>query len=716
MPELVHPAWLWALAALAVPLVLHLLKRRATAPREFPPAVLLEPGAERAARARRLRELLLLAARMALLAALVLTFARPRLLLPPAEGQPAADRPALALVAVIDDSPSSSRPADPAAPSGPTRLDRALAEARAALAALGPGSEAAAVFASGRSLGPAAAADLAAKLAGPAGGAAALADMGRALAAAPEFLGAMEPLAPAALILSDGEAGALPAGAAERLARRARLAGVDLGAAGVGDDWAVLGARLDRTRLVAGEPAALLARVGRAPGAAPAGSATRRLELVLDGVAVAWREVSLPAGAEAEVELEFAPAAGAHLGELRLAGADNWALNDRLPVALAASAAPPVAVLAHRRELSGAAEAARLALSAGPGAERKAFLAEAVSAEAAALEDFAKFRAFLLVGPPRLPAAVAARLARAAATEGAGIVVLASDPDALNALAAALNLPAPAAAGKPVEFPAPARLAPTEAGAALFEPFKAAARAPVFRRALRLNPGDSRVLARLGPAGGELAGLIERPLGRAAVLVLASGPEAGWSDLARREQAGLFVPLMHELAARAAALPEAELAAGPGATVDIRVAERERAARLWLVDAAGLRVPAGAPDAELRVRFQAPERPGAWRVISEIDGAPAAERALAVRLPPEELAGRREPAERLSALAVDSAAALGRLEADRRTGRELTAPLALLALALVAVELLAARLAAPVPPAAPGAEAPARAKRGRAGS
>lgn len=715
MLEFLHPAWLWALAALGVPLGLHLLQRRTTLPRDFPPAVLLEAGAARAARTRRLRELLLLAARVALLAAVVLCFSRPAMLAPPEEVK-AADRPALGLVAVIDDSPSSGRPADPADARGPTRLSRGLAEAHTALEALGAGSEAAVLLASGRSLGPGEPAEVSSALAAFTAQArpSPLADMGRALAAAAEFLEAMRPLPGAVLVLGDCEAGSLPAEPLESLARRARLAGVDLGAAGTGDDWAILGARLAAPRLVAGEPATVLARVERAPAEGRPGPALRRLELVLDGVATAWQDLSLERGQETEVELEFSVAAGAHLGELRLAGADPWPANDHLPVAVAAAAPPRVTVIAERRELARAAESVRLALSAGPGAERKAFLADVIAGESVALTDLSASRAFLLVGPPRLPAAAAARLARAAAA-GAGMVILASDPAALDELAVPLGLPVPAAAARVEELERPARLAPTEAGAALFAPFRGAAGSSCFRRALRLSAGGGRVLAQLRGAGPELPGLVEHSFGRAAVLVLASGPQQGWSDLAAREQAPLFVPLVHELAARAAGLAEAEIVAAPGATLELAASGRERGSRCWLLDAAGLRTPAGAPDAALRLHLAAPAWPGAFCLVSETEGLVAAERGLAVRLPAAELAGRRERAEHIAAFVAGSGAAMNWIEADRRAGRDLSGWLAAAALGLLVLELLAARLAPSPGPAAaePPEVSAAREKRGR---
>ena len=721
MIDFAHAAWLWTLGALAVPVALHLFARRAAVPVDFPPAVLLEKDTARAARARRLKELLHLVLRLALVACLALCFARPRLpwLAGGAGGsaEGGAEAP-VALVLVVDDSPSTSRPSDPVLRDGDTRLDRALAAAREALLSLPSESEASAVFASGRCLGPASPGEIAAEL--PAAKVSPRARMDRALAAVPEFLAASEPLEPFVMVLSDCEAGSLPEAVLRELAAEAKITVFDAGRAGPGDDWALLGARPDRPRLVAGEEAAVLVRLARAPGDAP--EATRRLELILDGVAVAWRDVELAAGAEAEIALPLAISEGTHLGELRLAlsETDPWKANDRLPAAFTAAAAPRVAVIARREALSGAGRAVHLALSAGPGRERKAFHAELLAPESAALADFSLFRTFVLVGPPELDGESIARLARTVAA-GAGLVILAEDPAALELLAAEFNLPGPPAEREPVVFEPAARLAPAEADELFFRPLGASAGpggAEVFRRALRLRVDKGRVLAWLRSPGREVPGIVERSLGRGTVLLVASGPGRRFSALAEREQAGFFVPLMHELAARAAGLPGSGLSAGPGEAVKVEIPGRERAASFWLTDDRGLRLPAGHLDAEGRLHFSASREPAAYRLISEHEGRILTSRALSVHLDAGELSGRREPDERIAAFAAAEGAGPAGISGDRSGGFELAGALAVIALALLACEILAGFLTAQPkpPPDAAGPPGPASQKRGRAGA
>jgi hypothetical protein len=706
MIEFEHAAWLWGLLALAFPVLLHLLGRRAVPPKDFPPAVLLEKAGARRITSRRIKEIVLLALRMLLLAAVVLAFARPRV--PEKSAAVEGKTAPTALVLVIDDSLSMTRPADPARPRGPSRFARALEAAGDALGRLGPGSEAAVVFASGRSAGPALPSELAAELSGRGGSR--RADLGRALEAAPQFLEAMAPLDPAVLVVSDCEVGALSEDVLSALRKVARVSVLDVGASGAGDDWALVGARLDRRRLVAGEDVEVLVGLARSPGEGAV--AVRQLQLVLGGQAVAWRAVSLAAGAEVEVPLGFSVGGGTHLGELRLVGADSWVHNDHLPVALSARRPARVAVICAQRDIDGAGRAVRLALSAGPGEERKAFLAETLAARAAALSADSGYRAFVLIGPPRMAEASRARLARAVAG-GAGAVLLCEDPAALGELAVALGLPVPPCAEKLVRVESNARLVPERAGEDLFATFRPAAAADVFRRTLELKPGGGTVLARMRAPGLDLPGLVEHDLGRGPVITLSSSPAGRYSRLAGREHANLFVPLMHELTGRAAGLTPAETAASPGSAVRIAALPQERAARFWLYGASGLRSPLGSPDEKLRLHLTAPERPGAYRLLSESDARPLAERALAVRDDPAELSGRRPAAAADAGRSLEVRAALGAVTRGAGRGRELASTLAALGLLLLLVEALAGFVAAGRP-ARRDEDLPARKKRGRA--
>ena len=72
-----YPAFLIATAAVAIPVVLHLMRRRTHLVVDFPAVRLLKKAPVENQRRRRLRELLLLALRMLALALLAFAFARP---------------------------------------------------------------------------------------------------------------------------------------------------------------------------------------------------------------------------------------------------------------------------------------------------------------------------------------------------------------------------------------------------------------------------------------------------------------------------------------------------------------------------------------------------------------------------------------------------------------------------------------------------------------
>ena len=117
-----YPAFLIGALAAALPIVLHLLRRDVAPEVPFTAVHLLRRSPLEQTRRRRLRDLLLLAARVAALVLLALAFARPYL-------TASAAGPMLEIIAV-DRSSSMS---------GPGRFERAQAEARAAIAAVGRG-------------------------------------------------------------------------------------------------------------------------------------------------------------------------------------------------------------------------------------------------------------------------------------------------------------------------------------------------------------------------------------------------------------------------------------------------------------------------------------------------------------------------------------------------------------------------------------------------
>ncbi len=121
-----HPLALLGLAAAAIPALLHLLERRIPPEAEFPPLRHITEAERQSARRLKLRHLLLLLLRTALLALIVLAAARP---LVPARLTSATVHQPTALVVILDNSVSSGVVVD-----GRPVLDRLRAVARGSLA------------------------------------------------------------------------------------------------------------------------------------------------------------------------------------------------------------------------------------------------------------------------------------------------------------------------------------------------------------------------------------------------------------------------------------------------------------------------------------------------------------------------------------------------------------------------------------------------------
>ena len=126
-----HPAYLWGLFALAVPILVHLFNRRRPRPLEFGAIEFVLRSQRQKARRLRLRQLLLLALRCLLIAGVALALARPSL--EPRGAQAAVARGPQATALVVDASLSMRYRRG-----SQTLFSRARNEALAALDRLGP--------------------------------------------------------------------------------------------------------------------------------------------------------------------------------------------------------------------------------------------------------------------------------------------------------------------------------------------------------------------------------------------------------------------------------------------------------------------------------------------------------------------------------------------------------------------------------------------------
>ncbi|MGH7520062.1 MAG: BatA domain-containing protein [Gemmatimonadales bacterium] len=122
----IHPLALLGLAAAAIPALLHLLQRRIPPELDFPPVRYLSAAERESARRLRLRHLLLLLLRTALIVAIVLAAARP--LVRVRGGSSGGAHAPTAVVTILDNSPSTGAMVD-----GGLVLDRLRVAARASM-------------------------------------------------------------------------------------------------------------------------------------------------------------------------------------------------------------------------------------------------------------------------------------------------------------------------------------------------------------------------------------------------------------------------------------------------------------------------------------------------------------------------------------------------------------------------------------------------------
>src|SRR6267143_2886987 len=122
----IHPLALLGLAAAAIPALLHLLQRRIPPELDFPPVRYLSTAERESARRLKLRHLLLLILRTALIVTIVLAAARPLIPVRGAAGGGAHEP--TALVVILDNSPSSGAVVD-----GGIMLDRLRAAAQSSV-------------------------------------------------------------------------------------------------------------------------------------------------------------------------------------------------------------------------------------------------------------------------------------------------------------------------------------------------------------------------------------------------------------------------------------------------------------------------------------------------------------------------------------------------------------------------------------------------------
>ncbi len=633
-----NPNILWALAGVAVPVLIHLLHRRRAADIDWGAMRFLLAGVARHSRRVRVEALLLLAARCGLIALVVLAVARPFFRDRQIVGQ--TDQPR-DMAIVIDASLSMTVSVE-----GRTNFQRAIDEARSVLAACRPGDAVSLVLA-----GP----TVRTVVAKPTSDLAAVAE---ALGRLTPTAGAMRPLeametAAAALgeghntvkrivVITDGHAAGWDPAAARRW--RYLAEGLDelatepiiiVRTLGVPDEWANLAVgrlRTDRKIIGTDRAMTLSARIVNT-GLQPL--APGEVQLRIDGVAhppTMAAEPIAPGGAETITFDHTFTTPGPHLLIVRLATeddlpGDNQAacvvdVREKLDV-LIADGAP------SSRPLAGQGDFLRIALTRSAAADRPALIAAKVvdAADLAAEETFTPYAAVMLANVPALPKAVAARLAEYVHA-GGGLMVA---PGGLVQPAFYNSWADPNGAAL-----LPARFAGTVDDTANDDGTgrPAAGGADVFAKALGADAYDFARLAvrrhwRLRPAAdAEVAAALEsgdpllalRAAGQGRVALLAIPADDDWTNLAGLD---CLTPLAHELTYYLAGDRDAPPALLPGQRWLYSLPDSAEAGGEYLVvtpDGRRVRQTVRHTDSGPRIAFDQTYTPGLYRLIGPDGG------------------------------------------------------------------------------------------------
>lgn len=520
---LLAPWFLAGMALLSLPVWLHLLRRRHSPPREFSSLMLFEQRLQSSVRRRRLRYLLLLALRCLLLASLVLAFARPYWETAQAG---AGDR----LVVLALDESFSMRQGD--------RMARAKAAALAELAR-GPAGQRLQVIAFSsrvRLLNDAAPDATAARAAiqslEPGDSSSSYGELVRALRAlAQEGKCAVE-----AHVFTDLQRSSLPPSYRDlALPAGVRLAIHPVAETVVGNR--TLEAVRAPARVYGPEPVRIEATLASFGAAA----ARVRVSLWLDGRRVESRETDLAVNGRAVVEFT-APQLrhGVNRGEVRIETADAFSADDQRRFAIERSDLLPV-LFVHEAGERRARLYFRTALESSPG---NAFRLEEVSLEQAAERDPARYAFVVLSDAGWLPGSFLSGLR--AYLERGGAVWLALGP-AVAARGRAPLLEEPVTGnGRRGGFQAIGDLDashPALSHTGRWEGVK-------FYGAVRLDPGQGRVLARLEDGTPVL---IEKRIGAGRLLIFTSTFDNLANDLPLH---AAFVPFIERTAAYLAGLEE----------------------------------------------------------------------------------------------------------------------------------------------------------------
>jgi hypothetical protein len=528
--SLLAPWFLAGLAALAVPVVIHLINRERKTVVPFPSLMFIQRVPYKSVRRQKLRHLLLFALRCLALALFVAAFARPFL---ERAGGVAAGGGARDRVVLLDRSYSMGYG---------TRWDAARDSARAAIAELGPADRVTLV----------AFANDAATLNEPA---ATHAEVERALsrvtlsAEGTRFGAALklagDILAPSTLpnrdivLVSDFQRRGWSRQAELRLPAGIEIRTVDVSSRDVAD-LAVTSVSTDRDGREPNAPVTVTARLSNTGPSARTVDAT----LELAGRAAGSTRVTVPAAGSAQVRFAAAVVpGGVTRGVVRIPG-DALTANNSFAFTLAPDEAVSVLVVNPPVARANQALFFRRAIEIG---DAPRFRVDVKSVDSLAPRDFGG-RGLVVLNEVAPPGGELGAALRAEVRDGAGLLFLPGDVPAdriPREWATLLRL----AVGDVVNLSAAggSRLARIAYSSPVFEPFAAPgsgdfASAHIFQRRSIRTLGDSGVLAWYDDG---TPALVERSLGLGRVMVWTSSLDDYWTDLPTQP---VFLPFVRQVA------------------------------------------------------------------------------------------------------------------------------------------------------------------------
>ena len=515
------PWFLLGLAGLAAPLYLHLLRRQTTNPRPFSSLMFFEPRTQASMRHRRLRYLLLLALRLALLALLVLVFADPYVL------RPTATLSGNRLTLLVLDHSFSMQATD----HGVSRLAAAQRQAAATLAGVtGPvevmtlGAHLAAVTKPEQ--------DRAAQQAAIAGVNPGFshADFGELMRGLRAVAGSTS-LPITVHLFSDLRQTSLPGNFAD-LALPANLTLIPHAVGGIEPNWTVESVKAP-SELWGSPRDSKPARVEAVIAGYNSPAAQRQVALVVNGQTVATQTVTVPASGRVTATFDtLNPPYGWSRCEVRLLpqDGDTFPADDHSDFAVR-RADPQRVLFIHNASDQRSPLYFGAALAAGDGA---AFSLQPVSAGAAAQQSFSQFALVVLSDVPDLPAEATAALEQYVRTGGGLLIAAGADTRTLPVFGGAIvtghnyNERYLAVGDSDPSYPSTALLGgwPNVR----------------FYYAVQVSPGDARVVARLSD---QTPLLLDRKVGEGHVVLFASGFDNLTNDFPLHPG---FVPFVQETA------------------------------------------------------------------------------------------------------------------------------------------------------------------------